>query len=149
MCFDLQKACPPAGDARSVFSGHYLNTSVPLMMTTNDIMTRSMTKELEQATRSGLKRISPSPIKTTPIKKLFRYNCPVQMCLNCQTRLQQKDCDCHLTFEYQPSEETRLLKLAIVAEQEHLDELERLRARRQALEQELEMATRNWSTDFD
>ena len=76
-----------------------------------------MTKKLaEPSTRSG-KRIAPSPTKTTPIKKLFRYNCPLAMCLDCQVRLQGK-CDCYLSFEYSPSEGSSLMKLAIVAEQE-------------------------------
>jgi len=70
------------------------------------------------------------------------------MCLNCQARLQGKDCDCHLSFEHQPSEGSRLLKLAILAERQHLDELERLRAQSKALNQELKLATRDWTTDY-
>ena len=54
-----------------------------------------------------------------------------------------------MTFEYAPSQESGLLKLALVAERKHLEELKRLRAAKEQLDAELEQAMRHWSSDSD
>jgi hypothetical protein len=116
-----------------------------------DMMTRSMTKDQDQTatTKLGKKRIVPSPTLTVPVKKLFQRNCPLEMCLNCKARMQRRECECHLSFQYAPSEGSKMLKLALAAEAKHLEELKRLQEEREALEKEIEIATRDWSTDSD